>query len=646
MERYEFQTEVKQLLDLMIHSLYSHKDIFLRELISNASDALDRFRFEALTHSEWAKPEELAIRLEVDKVQRILTIHDNGIGMSKAEIVENLGTIARSGTQEFLRMIKERKESNLPPELIGQFGVGFYSTFMVAERIVVLSRKAGESTGVRWESLGDGKFTVEETERSQNGTSVKVYLKPADEEDGLQDYTQEWVLRDIVKKFSDFVAYPIRMKVERKEKEKDKDGRIVEGGKEETVVREETLNSMKALWTRPKSEVGEEEYKEFYKHISHDWTDPLETIVAGMEGNFEARALLFLPSRQPWDFLAHEQKRHGIQLYVKRVFIMDDCRELIPEYLRFVRGVVDSEGLSLNVSREILQQDRQIRAIRSFLVKKVLETLKGMLESQKEKYIGFWKEFGPFLKQGLYSLEEKDRKESILNLVLAESSHADGLTTLAEYVQRMKTDQQSIFYMTGSSRETVERSPHLEAFRSKGYEVLYLTDPVDELWTTAGLEYQGKKFQSVSKGEVELGTTEEKKKAEEERQQKEKDFKAVLDGLLTALSDEVKEVRLSSRLVSSPACLVSAEGDFSPQIDELMKRMGHKVEKKKRVLELNPEHELLAKLQQRYQLDPQSEELKGYARLLYGQALLAEGSQLPDGADYGRLIVDLMNRAL
>jgi len=311
-----------------------------------------------------------------------------------------------------------------------------------------------------------------------------------------------------------------------------------------------------------------------------------------------------------------------------------------------VRGVVDSEGLSLNVSREILQQDRQIRAIRSFLVKKVLETLKGMLESQKEKYIGFWKEFGPFLKQGLYSLEEKDRKESILNLVLAESSHADGLTTLAEYVQRMKTDQQSIFYMTGSSRETVERSPHLEAFRSKGYEVLYLTDPVDELWTTAGLEYQGKKFQSVSKGEVELGTTEEKKKAEEERQQKEKDFKAVLDGLLTALSDEVKEVRLSSRLVSSPACLVSAEGDFSPQIDELMKRMGHKVEKKKRVLELNPEHELLAKLQQRYQLDPQSDELKGYARLLYGQALLAEGSQLPDGADYGRLIVDLMNRAL
>jgi molecular chaperone HtpG len=647
MERHEFQAEVKQLLDLMIHSLYSHKDIFLRELISNASDALDRLRFEALTRPEWLPAGELAIRLEVEKVGRALTVHDNGIGMTKDEMVQNLGTIARSGTQEFLALVKERKESKLPPELIGQFGVGFYASFMVAERIVVVSRKAGEQHATRWESRGEGAFTVDVAEREEPGTSVTICLKPVDEEDGIRDYTDEWVLRDIVKKYSDFVAYPIRLPVERREIARDADGRPVKGAKEEVVRQEETLNSMKAVWARSKGEVSEDEYKAFYKHLSHDAADPLETIAARMEGRVEANVLLFLPAQQPWDALFQGARRHGIQLYVKRVFIMDDCRELVPDYLRFVRGVVDSDSLSLNVSRELLQQDRQIRAIRGFVVRKVLDALKGLLQKDRERYTTFWKAFGAILKEGLYSREEKERTETLLQLVLSTSSQSgEGLTTLAEYVARMKSGQEAIYYLTGLAPETVAQSPHLEAFREKGYEVLYLTDPVDELWATAGLEFEGHKFQSVGKGEVALGDTGERAAAERESQDAPGDFTRVLTGLRDLLTEDVKEVRLSTRLVSSPACLVGEERDLSPHLDELMRKMGHQIERKKRILEVNPKHELIRKLRSQFDADPQAAELKDYARLLYGQALLAEGSALPDPAGYGRLIAELMAKTL
>jgi molecular chaperone HtpG len=645
MERHEFQAEVKQLLDLMIHSLYSHKDIFLRELISNASDALDRLRFESLTHPEWLPSAELLIRVEVEKRPRTLIVEDNGIGMTKDELVQNLGTIARSGTQEFLQLLKDRKDQGLPPELIGQFGVGFYATFMVADRIIVVSRKAGEPHATRWESRGEGAFTVEEAERETAGTSVTVFLKPVDEEDGIKDYTDEWVLRDIVKKYSDFVAYPIRMPVERRELPRGPDGKPKPGAKEESVRSNETLNSMKAVWARPRREVSEGEYKEFYKHLSHDWADPLETIAARMEGHFEANVLLFLPAHQPWDLLWRGDRHHGIQLYVKRVFIMDDCRELVPDYLRFVRGVVDSDSLSLNVSRELLQQDRQIRAIRNFIVRKILDSLKAMLQKDRERYTTFWKEFGVNLKQGLYGREEQERKEALLQLVLSASSQSgDGLTTLAEYAARMKPGQEAIYYLTGPARDVVAQSPHLEAFREKGYEVLYLTDPVDELWTTTGLEFSGHKFQSVGKGEVDLGGKEEK--SQETPKEAEGDYSAVLEGLRAFLADDVKEVRLSSRLVASPACLVSEEKDFSPQMDELMRRMGHQVERKRRILEVNPKHELIAKLRSQFAADPKAPDLEKYARLLYGQALLAEGSQLPDAAGYGRLIAELMTKAL
>ncbi len=647
MERHEFQAEVKQLLDLMIHSLYSHKDIFLRELISNASDALDRLRFEALTHPEWLPAAELQIRLEVEKVGRALTVHDNGIGMTKDEMVQNLGTIARSGTQEFLALVKERKESGLPPELIGQFGVGFYASFMVAERIVVVSRKAGEPHATRWESRGEGAFTVEEAEREESGTSVTVCLKPVDEEDGIRDYTDEWVVRDIVKKYSDFVAYPIRLPVERREVARGADGKPVPGAKEELVRREETLNSMKAVWARPKSEVSEAEYKAFYEHLSHDVTDPLETIWGRMEGRVEANVLLFLPAHQPWDVLFQGPKRHGIQLYVKRVFIMDDCRELVPDYLRFVRGVVDSDSLSLNVSRELLQQDRQIRAIRGFVVRKVLDSLKSLLQTDRERYTTFWKAFGAILKEGLYGREEKERVEALLQLVLGASSRSgEGLTTLAEYVARMQPGQEAIYYLTGLTPETVAQSPHLEGFREKGLEVLYLTDPVDELWATAGLEFDGHKFQSVGKGEAALGSTGEAGTGEGARQETAGDFTRVLAGLRELLSDDVKEVRLSTRLVSSPACLVGEERDLSPHLDELMRKMGHTVERKKRILEVNPKHELIIKLRHQFEADPQGPALKDHARLLYGQALLAEGSPLPDPASYGRLIAELMAKTL
>ena len=644
-ERREFQTEVKQLLDLMIHSLYSNKDIFLRELISNCSDALDRMRFESLTRQEASPDRELHIKLEADPKARRLTVHDNGIGMTRQELIEHIGTIARSGTQEFLKVLKDRKESQLPPELIGQFGVGFYSCFMVADKVTLATRRAGEESATRWESTGEGGYLIEDTTQPEPGTSVTLHLKPPDPEDGLKDYTDEYVIREIVRKYSDFVSYPIRMKVEREETERDENGKPKEGAEARKVIKEETLNSMKAIWARPRSEVSEEEYKEFYKHISHDWNDPLETVSARMEGLFEAQALLFIPSKAPFDLYSRDLAYRGIHLYVKRVFIMDDCRELLPEYLRFIRGVVDSEGLSLNVSREILQQDRQIKAIRNFLVKKVLETLKELKEKQLEKYLTFWQEFAPVLKQGLMGWDEK--KDRLLELLLCQSSHHEkDLTSLKDYVGRMKEGQSAIYFLTGSSRLLVERSPHLEAFLAKGYEVLYLTDPVDELWVQAVTEFEGKKFQSAGKGEVELGSQEEQKQAEESRKEKEQSFKDLMEALKKALEEEVKEVRLSNRLTSSPVCLVGEAHDLSPQMQEMMRRMGQKTPKNKRTLELNPTHPLLPKLQALLEKGSDSQELQNYAQLLFGQALLAEGSPLPDPASYGKLVAELMIKAL
>jgi molecular chaperone HtpG len=617
-ERHEFQTEVRQLLDLMVHSLYSHKDIFLRELISNASDALDKVRFEALTRPELAPAGELEIRLEPDGTARTLTVHDNGIGMSREEVVQNIGTIARSGTKEFLTALRERQGQVVPPEMIGQFGVGFYSSFMAADRITLLTRRAGEATATRWESTGEG-YTIEEAERDTPGTSVTLHLKPKDEEDGLRDYTDEHVLRDIVKKYSDFVAYPIRLKAE-------------------------TLNSMKAIWIRPKDEVTEEEYREFYKHIAHDWNDPLEHLSVHIEGTFEARALLYIPAKAPFD-LWRESAHQGVQLYVKRIFIMDDCKELLPASLRFVRGVVASDDLSLNVSREILQKDRQIQAIRKHLVRRVLGALKEMKDGNADKYRTFWIELGAVLKEGLLAFDEGH--ERILELILAPSTYvAAGVTSLGDYVSRMKDGQDAIYYMTGPSAAAVEQSPHLEAFRDKGYEVLFFTDPVDELWLRMPREFGGKKLVSAAKGEITPGSEDDKKQAEEQRSEQEQTFKDLLLTLRAKLQDEVKDVRLSSRLISSPACLVGEGDDLSPHIAELLRRSGQEVPKVKRILELNPTHPLLPKLQAIVAQDRTDPALQQYAELLYGQAILAEGGQLPDPAAFSKRIAELLLRVV
>jgi molecular chaperone HtpG len=545
-ERHEFRTEVRELLDLMIHSLYSHKDIFLRELVSNASDALDKVRFEALSRPELTQMGEPEITLEVDADARTLSVHDNGIGMTREELVENIGTIARSGTREFLRAVREAKATTAP-ELIGQFGVGFYSSFMVADRLTVVSRRAGTEAATRWESTGDGGYTLTPADRGRAGTTVTLHLKPKDEEDGLKDYTQDWVLKDIVKRYSDFVSYPIRLKGE-------------------------TLNSMKAIWARGKDEVTEEEHREFYKHVSHDWNDPLEHLSVHIEGGFEARALLYLPSKAPFDLFHRDGEHRGLSLYVKRVFIMDDWRELLPPHLRFVRGVVSSDDLSLNVSREILQKDRQVQAIRKHLVRRITAALKEMKEQRPEKYGTFWAEFGAVLKEGLMALEEGQDK--LLELVLAPSTGGSTPTSLGDYVKRMKEGQPAIYHLAAASREVAERSPHLEAFRARGYEVLFFLDPVDELWLRLPREFEGKPFASVAKGAVDLGTEEEKKQEVAAQEEASERFKDLLLALRAALQHEVKDVRLSKRLTSSPACLVGEAGDLGPHMEELLRLRG------------------------------------------------------------------------
>ncbi len=642
-ETFEFQAEARQLLDLMVHSVYSNKDIFLRELISNSSDALDRRRFQALTEPH-LMPEgtDLHIRIERDPDARTLTVRDKGIGMTRQEVIHLIGTIAKSGTHEFLSALKQAKEAH-SPELIGQFGVGFYSSFMVADKVTLVTRHAGETAGVRWESSGEGTYTVEEVDVPEAGTSVTLHLKPTDSEDGLHDYTEEWKIREIVKKYSDFVAYPIKMQISRTRVPRDEDGKPIEGAKEETVVEDETLNSMKAIWLRDKDDVTEEEYHEFYKHVSHDWSPPLETIRAKIEGTLEYQLLLFIPSKAPFDLYMRDG-RHGIQLYVKRVFIMDDCTELLPEYLRFVRGVVDSEDLSLNISREILQQNRQIQRIRKGVVSKLLDSLKKMRETDKDKYLTFWKEFGPVLKEGIY--QDHDNRDTLLDLMMVQSTNdATALTSLREYLDRMKPDQDCIYFMTGESRDAVENSPHLEAFRDKGYEVLILTDGVDEIWSQSMPEFEGKRFQSVGKGTVDLGTEEERKKAEEERKAKQEAHRSLLECLKQKLDDHVKEVRLSSRLTSSAACLVGDQFDLSPQLEQLMRAANQEMPKTKRILELNPTHPILEKLESIYGADPDDPRLSDYAHLLYGQAALAEGNQPPNPGRFAKLVADLMVHA-
>ncbi|MCV7355696.1 molecular chaperone HtpG [Mycolicibacterium fluoranthenivorans] len=626
-EQREFQAEARQLLQLMVHSIYSNKDSFLRELVSNASDALDKLRLAAYQDKDLdVDTSDLHIDLDLDSTARTLTVRDNGIGMSRDEVVDLIGTLAKSGTAEMRRKLQESNEST--EELIGQFGVGFYSTFMVADKVDLLTRKAGENTATRWESSGDGTYTIATVDDAPQGTSVTLHLKPEDADDELHDYTAPWKIRQLVKKYSDFISWPIRMEVEKTVPASTEEG--AENTEPTVTVETETINSRTALWAKPKSEVSDEEYKEFYRHIAHAWDEPLDVIAMKAEGTFEYQALLFIPSQAPFD-LFNRDGHTGVQLYVKRVFIMGDCDELMPEYLRFIKGVVDAQDLSLNVSREILQQDRQIKVIRRSLTKKVLSAIKDLQANRPDDYATFWTQFGRAFKEGL--LSDPDNRETVLGLSsFASTFSPDTPTTLADYVSRMRDGQEQIFYATGESRRLLESSPHLEAFKAKGYEVLLLTDPVDEVWVESVPEFQGKALQSVAKGEVDLGSGDDTADADRT------EFADLLTWLQKTLDDHVKEVRLSTRLTSSPACLITDTFGITPQLARMYRASGQEVPVGKRILEINPEHALVTGL--RDALASSQDGLSDTAELLYGTALLAEGGSLDDPARFAAILAD------
>ena len=648
-EQHTFTAEVQELLNLMVHSLYSQKDIFLRELISNSSDALDRIRLESLTTPELLPDGELEVRLEIDKDARTLAVSDNGIGMSREEVVRDIGTIARSGSREFISALKAKQAAGSEggatstADLIGQFGVGFYSTFMVADRVTLTTRRAGTDTAVRWESTGDGSYTLDDADRPQAGTTVLLHLKAVDEEDGLADYTDTWVLKEIVKKHSDFVGHPVRMLVERQEPLLDNTGAPVKGVLPKTVTEDETLNSMKAIWTRSRSEVSDEEYSEFYRHLSHDWQDPVATISAGMEGTFNARILLFIPGKAPFDLYHRDRITKGVQLYVKRVHIMDDWKVLLPEWLRFLKGVIDCEDLSLNVSREILQHDRQVKAIRTFAIKKTLDAIERLKKDKPDVMRTLWAEFGAVLKEGLAS--DSEFRDRLLDLTLCDTTHAEGPTSLGEYVERMGDDQNGIYYLGGPSLDGVRHSPHLESFTSRGIEVLFFADPVDEFWLQHDLSYRDKKFVSISQGEIDLGKVETEADTPDDKRDVTR-FDGLLNTLRTHLQDDIKDVRLSGRLTDSPVCLVGDTDDMSPQLEQMMRQMGQEPPKTKRILEVNPDHAFIERLRAIHSANDKAPELDTYAHLLHGQAILAEGGTLPDPGAYSRIVMEVANQAV
>jgi molecular chaperone HtpG len=619
-ETLQFKTELKQLLHLIIHSLYSHKDIFLRELISNASDAIDTARFQSLTKPEILEGDGASdwnIKLIADKQNNTLTISDNGIGMSLESIVDNLGTIAKSGTRGFLEALKAADVKDRP-ELIGQFGVGFYSSFMVADKVTVISRMAGKpADGVKWESSGEGEFTVEALDKPRRGTDVILHLR-----EDCKEFLETWRLRQIVKKYSDFVEHPIVI-----DAEKEEDGK--------KTIEEQTLNSGKALWLRNKSEISAEEYNQFYRHISHDNQDPARTIHYKAEGLIEFKALLYVPAHRPYDLMFADHRK-GLHLYIQRVFIMDDCEALLPPWLRFVKGVVDSPDLPLNVSREILQQSAPLEKIKSNLINKLLSTLDEMRRQDYETYVRFFKELGLVLKEGI--AQDWDNRQRIAELLLLESTMTKPgeYTTLDKYVESMPMSQSEIYYLIGETRELLENSPYLESFKAAKQEVLLLTDPIDEFMTGSLTEYKGKRLKAVDKGEAQGAEIDTAQKQE---------FQALLAFMKEKLP-EVKDVRLSSRLKESAVCLVSEEGEMGAHMERLMARLGRDKEfaASKKVLEVNGRHPAIEAMKSLHARDAADTRLVGYCKLLYDQALIAEGSKITDAAVFARSINELLTR--
>ena len=632
-ETHEFKTEVKQLMNLIINSLYSNKEIFLRELISNASDAIDKLSFKAQTEAGILDDDaEFEIKIERDAIKNTLTVEDNGIGMTYDEVLENIGTIAKSGTNGFLQAMEQlNKEDTITPELIGQFGVGFYSSFIVAEKVTLLTRAIGEEKAVRWESHGDGEFTITEAEKEGRGTVITLELKKKQE--GDQDFTDEWTIRQIVKQHSDFVAYPIVMEVEKDEpipeteQLKDKDGKPI-GETTRKVIKNETLNSMKAIWSKNKKDINDQDYEEFYRHISHDWNPPLEKIHMKLEGTTEYTALLYIPSQAPFDLFNPESK-HGVHLYCKRVFIMDDCQELMPEYFRFVKGVVDAPDLNLNVSREILQQDHLVRNIRRNLVKKLFDLLNGM---DQEPYEKFWQEFGAVLKVGVHT--DIENKNKIADLMRFKTTKSDGQwKSLQQYVKDMPPDQKEIYYITGENLSALINSPLLEQLKSKNFEVLLMTDPIDEWVTQALTEYDGKKLKSAEKGDLDLDKIDEDKKGQ---------YETLFKHIRAKLEDTIKEVRPSTRLTDSVACLSGNTYDMSGYMEKILKSAGQTTPENKRVLELNMTHPVMEKIYGMFEADKKDTKLDDYIHLLLDLAVIGEGGKLDDPAKFSKLVGELM----
>ncbi len=626
-QKFEFKTEVKELLNLMIHSLYSHKEIFLRELISNSSDAIDKARYESLTKSEIidaAGPWKITIKR--DKAAGTLTISDNGIGMTMDELIESLGTIAHSGTTDFMKALHE-KDIKDKPELIGQFGVGFYSSYMVADKVTVVSRKAGtkDNKAASWQSAADGSFAVEETEKETVGTDVVLHLKEEEKK-----YLDEWELRTVIKKYSDYIEYPIFMEVEREKEDENEKGRKFK------VTEEERINSGKAIWLRDKSEVKEDEYKEFYRHISHDFGDPAKIIHYKAEGTSEFVALLYVPSKAPFGMFYKDYKI-GPALYVKRVQIMDHCEQLIPEYLRFVKGVVDSSDLPLNVSREILQNNRQVEIIKKNITRKVIDTLADMKKNEYAGYVEFYKEFGRVLKEGIHY--DVSKKEQIADLLLLSSSKTGGdtFTTLQDYVSAMPAGQDDIYYIAARTYDEASNSPYLEAFRAKNYEVLIMLDEVDDFIMGELLEYKGKKLRSVVKGDIDLD-----REGESAKEKAKGEFEKLIEFIKEILGDDVKDVRLSGRLRDSSCCLVTEEGGLDANMEKILKAMGQDVPVTKRILEINPSHPLLETMKAILDREGRAPVLKEYAGLLYSQALLLEGSRPKDPTAFVKAVSKLM----
>jgi molecular chaperone HtpG len=623
----------------MIHSLYTQREIFLRELISNASDALDRLRFEALTNPDMVEDgHQYEIRLKPDVAARTLTISDTGIGMNRQELIEHIGTIARSGTRELRNRMKESQSAEAVAELIGQFGVGFYSAFMAADQVTILTRRAGESSATRWESAGDGRYTLTDAEKANCGTDIILHLKKPDPENGIEDYTDRWKLAMIVHKYSDFIAYPIIYEGPGQEPGE------TEAEAKESKIATKTLNSMKPIWTRNRSEVSENDYNDFYKHLSNDWTDPLKVVPLKAEGTVEYEALLFIPAHAPFDLFYHGTEA-GLRLYARRVMVMDKCEDLLPKYLRFIKGVVDSSDLPLNISRQRLQQDRHITQMRKWLTRKVLDALTEMREKETEEYHKFWSEFGRALKEGVSS--DYENKEKLLPLLLFESSHAPKeLTTLKEYVERMKPEQTEILYMTGESRKVIENSPHLEAPKQKGYEALYLSDSVDELLVQHLTEFDGKRLKSVTKGKIHLGTEEENQQLEEQVKKKEEEYANFLQASQKRLDEYVKQIRLSTRLVDSPACLVTEEHEYSPHLERLLQKGKGGGPKQRRIMELNPGHPIVARLYELYNANGDDPAVGDSIELLFELALLAEGSEIADPVRLNQLTLALLRKTL